>query len=65
MKTTIKEVFESDNWQITRIIQGFDKQVRIDASKKYSNEKISKWCSLSYANMLCRKNKGKNIEYYH
>ena len=35
MKTTIKEVFESNNWKITRILQGYHGAVRVDAKHAY------------------------------
>jgi len=56
MKTTAKEVFESDNWTIIKITQGLRKNIRIDARtrsyKADENNNYSEWISISYANNL-------------
>lgn len=65
MKTTIKEVFESDNWIITKITQGYNNTVRIDAKTRNwiadENNFFSNWCSRDYAEKLARDNYGKVI----
>jgi len=65
MKTTIKEVFESNNWIITKIIQGYNGKVRIDAKTRFhvpdEDNFFSNWCSRDYAERLARDNYGKNV----
>lgn len=64
MKTTIKEVFENDNWEITRIYQG-SKKLRVDAKTKnrVADEEnfFSKWVSYGYVDKLSRENFGKGV----
>ena len=63
MKTTIKQIFESDNWVITRISQGLRKNVRIDAKTRFfkpgEKNSFSEWCSERYADSLSREKYGK------
>ena len=63
---TIKEVFESDNWIITEILQGNGHDVRINARRRFpvADESfiLSKWCSVDYANRLAVENYGKKID---
>jgi len=65
MKTTVKEVFESDNWIITSILQGFDGAVRINARRRnHIADKphfFSEWCTEKYANSLAVENYGKKV----
>lgn len=65
MKTSVKEVFESDNWIITKILQGLNNKVRIDAKRRFNKADqpnfFSEWVSLKYANQLARENYGKNV----
>tara|TARA_R110000850_G_scaffold29786_1_gene82307 strand:- start:345 stop:563 length:219 start_codon:yes stop_codon:yes gene_type:complete len=62
---TIKEIFESGNWNITRVIRGCSKVVRIDAKTRNriadGDNGFSKWVSLGYANRLCVDNYGKKV----
>jgi len=64
MKKSIKEVFEGD-WIITKISQGYNGVVRIDAKRRHhiADEKIffSEWCTEKYANRLSQDNYGKNV----
>ena len=63
--TTIKEVFWSDDWIITKIKRGYDKMVRIDAKRRHhkANEPnfFHEWCTEKYANGLSRDIYGKKI----
>lgn len=65
MKTTTKEVFESDNWVIISIMQGYNNKVRIDAKRRFripdTDHFFSEWCTEKYANSLALENYGKNI----
>ena len=62
----IKKVFQSDNWIITKIVQGYENKVRIDAkTRSYIPDgmnRISKWCCYDYANKLCNRKYKKNLE---
>lgn len=64
-KTTIKEVFENDNWIIVSVMQGLSKCVRIDAKRRFpvcdKSNFFSIWSSASYANRLARENYSKNL----
>jgi L-cysteine desulfidase len=64
-KTTIKEVFESDSWIITEIMQGHNNLVRVSAKRRFPKNNLSsfynEWCTEKYANTLARENYGKNI----
>ena len=64
-KVSLKQVIESDNWIITKVKQGCDKQIRVDAKTRFyragEQNRFSAWYSLSYANRLYRENYGKNI----
>lgn len=65
MKTSIKEVFESDMWIITAIHQGHNKMVRIDAKRRFPKADhssfMSEWCTENYANKLALENYGKKV----
>ena len=65
-KPSLKQIVSSDNWIITEVKQGCNKQIRISAKTRFyrSGEQNSfcEWYSLSYANRLYRENYGKNIE---
>ena len=56
MKTTAKEVLESDNWIIIKISLGLKKNVRIDARTRFhiadGKNSYSEWISVAYANKL-------------
>lgn len=56
MKTTIKEVIESSNWIITKIIQGNNGQIRIDAKTRHhiadEKNRFSEWCTRNYASRI-------------
>ena len=56
MKTSAKQVFESDNWIITKISQGNRNNVRIDAKRRYQVADMpsffSEWISRPYAERL-------------
>ncbi len=62
-KITIKEVFENDNWIITKILQGSNKTVRIDAKTRFHKPDkqnfFSEWASTKYAYKLALENYGK------
>ena len=66
MKTTVKEVFESDNWIITKIIQGLRKNVLIDAKTRFHQADVknffSGWCSEKYADKLAKDKYGKKTK---
>jgi hypothetical protein len=65
MKTSAKQIFESDNWIITAIHQGNRKNVRVDAKRRFpaadESSFFSEWISLRYANQLSRENYGKKV----
>jgi hypothetical protein len=56
MKTSIKTIFESNNWVITSVLQGRNGIVRIDAKTRNriadGENHFSAWCSEKYANRL-------------
>lgn len=58
MAVSAKEVLTSQNWIITRISQGYNGMVRIDAKRRYHvtdrTDFFSKWVKLSYANRVSR-----------
>jgi len=62
-KLTAKFAFES--MIITKIMQGCNKMVRIDAKRRYrvADEPMffSKWVTRKYVNMLAYENYGKNV----
>ncbi len=64
-KITLKEVFESDNWMITKIIQGYSKSNRVDAKRRFpiadKNNFFSEWGKKNYLNKLAQENYGKKI----
>lgn len=63
--TSVKQVFESDNVIITKILQGNNNQVRIDAKTRYhvadKDNFFSKWVSFKHANKLSIDNYGKKL----
>lgn len=63
MKITLKKVFESDIWIITKISQG-PGVYRIDAKRRFpvddKSSFFSNWGSQGYLNNLARENYGKN-----
>jgi len=63
--TSLKEVFESDNWIITKISQGHNKQNRVDAKRRFpvadKSSFFSKWGNEKYLNKLAQENYDKNI----
>lgn len=66
MKTTIKEVITAKNWIITRVYQGCDGQIRIDAKTRFwvadGENFFSRWTSYDYANRIHRAYFGRNLE---
>lgn len=64
MKATIKQVFESDNWIITAVINGLN-SYRVDAKRRFpiADEPnfFSQWGSKSYIERLARENYGKKV----
>ena len=62
--TTLKQVFESDNWIITKISQGSGTH-RIDAKRRFrradESSFFSEWGSNSYLERLARENYGKKL----
>lgn len=65
-KPSLKQIVLSDNWIITEVRQGYDKQVRISAKTRFyrhgEQNSFCEWYSLSYVNRPYRENYGKNIE---
>jgi hypothetical protein len=65
MTTTIKTIFESNNWMITNIMQGRNGLVRINAKTRNriadGESFFSEWCSEKYANRLSSKKYGKKV----
>ena len=63
---SLRQIVSSDNWIITEVKQGYDKQVRISAKTRFYRQgeqnSFCEWYSFSYANRLYRENYGKNIE---
>lgn len=62
--TSLKEVFENDNWIITKISQGYGTH-RVDAKRRFpvadESSFFSKWGSDNYLEKLARDNYGKNL----
>lgn len=62
--TSLKNVFESDNWIITKIMQGSG-VYRIDARRRFAvpdeSSFFSKWGTIKYLNALSNENYGKRI----
>ena len=58
MAISAKEVLTSQNWIITKVLQGRDGVVRIDAKRRYhvadKSDFFSKWVNLNYANRVSR-----------
>lgn len=63
--TTLKEIFQSDDWIITSFLNGFDGRIRITAKRRHSvadkPRTFSKWGSLGYVNRLFSERFGKKI----
>ena len=63
MKTSVKKVFESENWIITKVMQGRGGKVRVDAKRRFpvadESSFFSEWCSKRYADNLSRERFGK------
>lgn len=63
---TIKEIITSDEWIITKALQGLHKTVRIDAKRRFrkadAENFFSEWATTQYVNVLTREKYGKNIE---
>lgn len=63
---SVKEVIQSDNWIITKVLGGFDGLVRIDAKTRChvadGQNFFSEWCLLKYANRLRREVGKPNLE---
>ena len=61
-KVSVKQVIQSDNWIITKVLAGRDGVVRIDARTRFhiadGQNFFSEWHSLKYINRL-RKEAGK------
>ena len=61
---SLKEVFESDSWIITKISQGHSTH-RIDARRRFPVADVSsffsKWGSTTYLNRLASENYGKKL----
>ena len=66
MKTTIKEVFQHENWVLKGITQGYNGRVRIDAkTRRWIPDEInffSRWCSQEYAESLAKEYYGRKLE---
>lgn len=62
---SVRHAFESDNVIITKIMQGYNNQVRIDAKTRHhiadKDNFFSKWVSYQYANKLALENYGKKL----
>jgi hypothetical protein len=58
MAISVKEVLTSQNWKITRVTQGYNGAVRIDAKTRFyrrgEENFFSKWVKYSYANRIYR-----------
>ena len=62
--TSLKQVFESDNWIITEILQGYDNRLRVKAKKRFANDAnpfFCEWGSLTYLNKLAVENYCKKV----
>ncbi len=62
---SLKIVFESDNWIITKILQGFNNQIRIDGKTRFYQSdginRFSKWGKRSYLESLSKLNYNKSL----
>lgn len=62
MKPSLKKIFESDNWIITKIHNGLN-SYRVDAKRRFhvpdESDFFSKWASIDYINRLAMKYYGK------
>jgi hypothetical protein len=65
MRVTIKDVITSDNWIITEVTQGSNKDVRINAKTRNriadGVNHFSQWCKETYANRLSNEVYGKRL----
>ena len=63
---SLRQIVSSDNWIITEVKQGYDKQVRISAKTRFYRQgeqnSFCEWYSFSYANRLYRENYIKSLE---
>ena len=63
MKANLKEVVNSDNWIITKIIQGRHGKIRVDAKTRFHIADgvnfYSEWITKDYADRLLREKCGK------
>lgn len=59
MKITIKEVLTSDNWIVTKILQGYNGRIRIDARRRFhkadEQNHYSEWTTDLYYKQLTGK----------
>ena len=65
--TSLREIFESDNWIITEILQGYDNRLRVKAKKRFANDAnpfFCEWGSLTYLNKLAVENYGKKVNQF-
>ena len=64
MKTTLKEVFQSGDWIITKVTQGRGEH-RIDAKRRFPKADhpslFSKWATNEYLERLSKENYGKKL----
>lgn len=64
MKVSLKEVFESDGWLITKISQGRGVH-RVDAKRRFPKADVSsffsEWGSNAYLEKLASENYGKKL----
>jgi len=65
MNITFKEIFESDNWIITKIIQGHKGIHRIDAKRRFpvadKSSFFSEWGSAVYLTRLSKEHYNKKL----
>jgi len=65
MKITLKDIIEDDSWIITKVINGHNGSVRIDAMRRFykadEQNRFSDWYQKDYVNRLYRENKGRNL----
>lgn len=63
--SNVKKVITNSNWIITKVIQGRDGVVRIDAKKRFhetdKSDFFSKWVSYRYANKIYKNLYGEDL----
>jgi hypothetical protein len=68
-KVSTKEVLQSDGWIITKVMQGYNGKVRIDAKRRFhkddSQNLFCEWVTLKYANRCRREIDKKDLEITH